>query len=43
MALEQVSRLQGAITFVDASLVGKRAKVLKVEGRLPGQAGYLVR
>ena len=43
MALEQVSRVQGSITFVDASLAGKGAKVLKIEGRLPGQAGYPVR
>jgi len=40
MALDQVSRVPGALTFVEASAVGKGVKVLKIDGRLPGQPGY---
>ena len=40
MALDQVSRVPGALTFVAASAVGKGVKVLKIDGHLPGQAGY---
>jgi ABC-type phosphate transport system substrate-binding protein len=43
MALEQVSRLPGAITFVQASQAGKNVKVLKIDGRSPGQSGYQLR
>jgi hypothetical protein len=43
MALEQVSRTPGAITFVDSSLAAKGVKVLKIDGKSPGQAGYRVR
>ncbi len=42
MALDQVSRVPGAMAFVDASAVGQNAKVkvLKIDGKAPGQAGY---
>jgi len=45
MAIEQVSRVPGAIAFVDASapLAGKGVKVLKIDGRAPGQPGYHLR
>ncbi len=42
MAVDMVNRLQGAITFVDASQVGKNLKVVKIDGRLPGEKGYLL-
>jgi ABC-type phosphate transport system substrate-binding protein len=43
MAIDQVSRTPGAITFVEASAVVKGVKVMKIDGKAPGQAGYRVR
>jgi hypothetical protein len=43
MAIDMVNRVPGAIAFVDASLVGKRLKVVKVDGRAPGERGYVLR
>jgi hypothetical protein len=43
MAVDQVSRTPGAITFVEASAVAKSVKVMKIEGKTPGQSGYRVR
>jgi ABC-type phosphate transport system substrate-binding protein len=43
MAIEQVSRTPGAITFVESTAAVKGVKVLKIDGRSPGQAGYRVR
>src|SRR5262245_47613653 len=43
MAVDQVARTPGAITFVAASAVPKGAKILKVDGLSPGQAGYKLR
>lgn len=43
MALDQVSRVPGALTFVDGSAVGRGMKVLKIDGKLPGQPGYPLR
>jgi phosphate transport system substrate-binding protein len=43
LALEQVSRTPGAITFVEAPLAGKGVKVVKIDGRSPGQQGYRLR
>lgn len=43
MALDQVTRTPGAITFVDAAAVPKGAKVLKIDGVSPGQSGYKLR
>jgi hypothetical protein len=40
MALDLVSRTPGAIGFVVASTAPKGMKVLKIDGLLPGQAGY---
>jgi ABC-type phosphate transport system substrate-binding protein len=40
MAIDQVSRTPGAIAFVEASVAGKGVKVIKVDGKSPGQAGY---
>jgi ABC-type phosphate transport system substrate-binding protein len=40
MALDQVTRTPGAITFVEASLVGRNAKIVKIDGVSPGQPGY---
>ena len=43
MAIDQVTRTPGAITFVDASHVTKAMKVLKIDGLTAGQAGYKVK
>ena len=40
MAIDQVSRIPGAITFVQAPVTNKNVKVLRIDGRLPGQPGY---
>jgi hypothetical protein len=40
MATELVSALPGSVAFVDASEVPKGLKILKIDGKLPGQAGY---
>lgn len=42
-AIDQVSRTQGAITFVDAAAVGRGMKVLKIDGKAPGQPGYRIK
>ena len=42
-AAELTAQTPGAITFIDASAVGKNLKVVKIEGRLPGDPGYLLR
>jgi ABC-type phosphate transport system substrate-binding protein len=43
MAIDQVSRTPGAITFVESTAAVKGVKVLKIDGRSPGQPGYRVR
>lgn len=43
MALDLVKRIPGAITFIDASQAGKDLKVVKIDGRLPGDKGYALR
>ena len=40
MAMDQASRLAGAITFVQAPVTTKGLKVVKIDGKAPGQAGY---
>jgi ABC-type phosphate transport system substrate-binding protein len=40
MAAELVTALPGSVAFVDASQVPKGLKILKIDGKLPGQAGY---
>lgn len=43
MAVEQVSRTPGAMAFVEAPLAGKGVKVVKIDGKSPGQSGYRLR
>ena len=43
MANQLVSTLPGAISFVDARQVASGLKVLRVDGKLPGEAGYPLR
>ena len=40
MAVDQVSRTPGAIAFVEASPAPKGVKILKIDGKSPGQSGY---
>jgi len=41
-AMGIASRSPGGITFVEASQVVRGLKVLKIDGRLPGEKGYLL-
>lgn len=43
MAIDLVNRIPGAITFIDMSEVSSRLKVLRIDGRLPGEKGYPLR
>ena len=43
MSVDMAAQIPGAITFVDASKVGRNAKVLKIDGLLPGEKGYVLR
>ena len=43
MALEQVSRTPGALSFVPAASAGRGVKVLRIDGKAPGQPGYSVK
>ncbi len=43
MAVDMVNRFPGAIAFVDASRVARGLKVVKLEGRAPGEKGYALR
>lgn len=40
MAIDQVTRTPGAITFVESSKVTKGMKVITIDGLTAGQAGY---
>jgi ABC-type phosphate transport system substrate-binding protein len=40
LALDYVSSVQGAISFVDSSQVQSRVKLVKIDGKLPGDSGY---
>jgi len=40
MAIQLVGAIPGSIAFIDASEVPKGLKVLKVDGKLPGEKGY---
>ena len=42
-ATEVAASVPGAIAFVDASKIPKGLKVLKVDGKLPGEKGYRLR
>ena len=39
-ATELVSQIPGAIALVDAEQIPKGLKVLRIDGQLPGEAGY---
>jgi len=43
MARELVTAIPGAIGFMPASSVGSGVKVLKIDGRLPSDPGYILR
>ena len=43
MATELVSAIPGAITFVDAAQVPRGLKILRIDGKSPGEKGYLLR
>ena len=43
MANELVTAIPGAITFIDARAVRAGAKVIRVDGHLPGESGYPLR
>ena len=43
LALDQVGRTPGAITLVEMPVSAKGVKVLKIDGKSPGQAGYPLR
>jgi hypothetical protein len=43
MAIDQVSRIPGAITFVQGPVTNRNVKVLRIDGRAPGQQGYRLR
>ncbi len=40
MANELVAVLPGSVAFVDATQVPKGRKILKIDGKLPGETGY---
>jgi ABC-type phosphate transport system substrate-binding protein len=43
MTSQLVSAVPGAIAFMDAKTVGPGLKLVKIDGRLPGEAGYPLR
>jgi hypothetical protein len=43
MAIDLVSRIPGALAFINQSNVTSRLKVVKIDGRLPGDKGYPLR
>jgi ABC-type phosphate transport system substrate-binding protein len=43
MAIDQVTRTPGAIAFIEASRVTPAMKVLKIDGKSPGQPGYRIK
>jgi hypothetical protein len=42
MAVDLVNRMAGAIAFIDASQVARGMRVVKIDGRLPGDKGYIL-
>jgi hypothetical protein len=42
-AIDQVSRTPGAIAFVQGPVTAKGVRVVKIDGRAPGQSGYKLR
>ena len=43
MATELVAAIPGSVAFVDAAQVPKGLKILKIDGKLPGEKGYPLR
>ena len=43
MATELVSAIPGSVAFVEATAVPKGLKVLRIDGKLPGDKGYALR
>jgi hypothetical protein len=43
MAAELVTAIPGSVAFVEAAEVPKGLKVLKIDGKLPGEKGYALR
>jgi ABC-type phosphate transport system substrate-binding protein len=43
MALDQVSRTPGAIALVEASSANRNVRIVKIDGKAPGQPGYKLR
>ena len=41
--IEQVSRTPGAIGFVQGAVTSRGVKILRIDGRAPGQSGYKLR
>ncbi len=40
LALDLVSQTPGALAFLETPITGKNVKVLKIDGKMPGQPGY---
>lgn len=43
MSVDLVNRMPGAITFIDSSSATRTLKILKIDGKLPGEPGYPLR
>jgi hypothetical protein len=43
MAAELASSIPGAVAFIDASQIPRGLKIVKIDGRLPGDRGYSLR
>ena len=43
MSVDLVNRIPGAITFVDAPTASRTLKLVKIDGKLPGEPGYPLR
>lgn len=43
MAVDLVAAIPGSVAFVDASQVPKGLKILKIDGKMPGEKGYPLR
>jgi phosphate transport system substrate-binding protein len=41
--IKEISRLKSGIGFIDASMKDPSVKVLRIDGRLPGEPGYVLR
>jgi hypothetical protein len=38
-----VNRIPGGLTFIDAASAGGAVKIIRIDGRLPGDPGYPLR